>query len=483
MNKIKIISTIGPKTSNYNELCLLIKKGTDIFRLNGSHNTFLWHATVIKRIKSINKNIPILFDIPGKKIRTTGIKKNINFKKNDVLVFASKNIKNNFEKILVNKNNFHKFVNKNQIIFADDGTLAFKIIKIDQYKNVHVKALNGGELKNGKGINIPGYDFGGSLLNSRDKKFVSFAKKNKVDFIGLSFVESGDHVKKYKKFIGTNSFLKIVSKIESAKGLRNLEEIISYSDAIMIDRGDLSIETSDHSLAIMQKRIINLGKKLSKPVIVATELLNNMILNKFPTRSEVSDIGNAIIDGASVLMLSGETAVGNFFKESVETMRDIASSIEDDIYETRLNEKKILKNFDIKTFDYSAEAIELICKKGKINKIIAITRSGFAARCLSLRNFKIPIIAVSDDENNARSFNIYAGVRGIYYSKKFKKKNLDFFKEVLKFLFLKKIINSNDNILVTALAYPGGGNRMNLIQTHSVKHLKNLLEWNVSSRK
>lgn len=476
MNKTKIISTIGPKTSSIKKIKLLIKSGSNILRLNGSHNTLNWHAQVIKKIKDISSITPILFDIPGKKIRTTGIKNNIIFKKNDILIFASQNLKNDFKKILVNKNNFHKFVKKNQLIYADDGTLAFKVIKIHKNKNVYVKSLNSGELKNGKGINIPGFDFGGSVLDKKDKKFILFAKKNKVDFIGISFVESAQHVKYFKTVVGKSNFPKIVSKIESSKGLKNLKEIIEHTDAIMIDRGDLSIETSDHSLAIRQKEIINLCKNLSKPVIVATELLNNMIFNKFPTRSEVSDIGNAIMDGASALMLSGETAIGNFTKESVETMRDIIRSVENSYYLKTNNSKKIKKDH-ILNFDYVAEAIELICKKSEINKIIAITRTGFAARTLALRNFKIPIFAVSDIESNAKSFNLYPGVTGIFSKNKFKRKNLDFFKEILKFLYLNKYINKNDNILLTALAYPGGGNRMNLIQTHSVKSLRKLLKW------
>lgn len=476
MNKVKIISTIGPKTSTKKSIKKLIQIGTDILRLNGSHNNLNWHSEVIKRIKNISPLTPILFDIPGKKIRTTEIKNQISYKKNQILLFASYNIKSDLKKVLVNKKNFHLLVKKNKIIYADDGTLAFKVLKIDRNKHVYVKALNSGTLKNEKGINIPGIDFGGKVLNEKDKKFILFAKKNKVDFIGISFVENAKHVNIFKKVIGKNSAPKIISKIESAKGLKNLKEIIEVSDGIMIDRGDLSIETSDHSLAIRQKQIINMGKELFKPVIVATELLNNMILNKFPTRSEVSDIGNAIMDGASALMLSGETAVGNYNYESVETMREIIKSVEKEIYSSN-EELSRYKTHNISKFQYSAEAIDLICKKTNINKIVAITRTGFAARCLALREFKIPILAVSDIECNAKSFGLYPGVKGIFTKKKFEQKNLDFFKDILKFLYKKKYINNNDNILISALAYPGGGNRMNLIQTHSVKYLSKLLKW------
>ena len=476
MNKVKIISTIGPKSSAQKNIKKLVKIGTDILRLNGSHNTLKWHSDVIKRVKNTTPQTPILFDIPGKKIRTTEIENEIIYKKNQILIFASYNIKSELKKVLVNKKNFHLFVKKSKIIYADDGTLAFKVLKINRNKLVYVKALNSGILKNGKGINIPGFDFGGKSLNQKDKKFIIFAKKNNVDFIGISFVESAEHVNKFKKVIGRNNIPKIISKIESAKGLKNLKEIIEVSDGIMIDRGDLSIETSDHSLAVRQKQIINIGKELSKPVIVATELLNNMILNKFPTRSEVSDIGNAIIDGASALMLSGETAVGDYNYESVETMREIIKSVEKDLYQLN-GELSNYKKKNLSKFEHSAEAIELICKKSNINKIVAITRTGFAARSLALREFKIPILAVSDIQSNAKSFSLYPGVKGIFYKKKFKQKNLDFFKDILKFLYQEKYINNSENILVSALAYPGGGNRMNHIQTHSVKYLSKLLKW------
>jgi pyruvate kinase len=439
MNKVKIISTIGPKTSSKKNIESLVKFGTNILRLNGSHNTLKWHSEVIKRIKSISPFTPILFDVPGKKIRTTEIDNEINYKKNQILIFASFDVKSDLKKILVNKKNFHLFVKKNKIIYADDGTLAFKVLKIGRNKHVHVKALNSGTLKNGKGINIPGIDFGGKILNQKDKKFILFAKKNKVDFIGISFVESLKHVSKFKKAIGKSYTPKIISKIESAKGLKNLKEIIEISDGIMIDRGDLSIETSDHSLAIRQKQIINMGKELCKPVIVATELLNNMILNKFPTRSEVSDIGNAIMDGASALMLSGETAVGDYSFESVETLRKIINSVEKDMHQLDRELTKPKKNL-ISKFEHSAEAIELICKKTNINKIVAITRTGFAARSLALREFKVPILAVSDIESNAKSFGLYPGVQGVYFKKKFEQKNLDFFKDILKFLYQKNIL-------------------------------------------
>ena len=185
----------------------------------------------------------------------------------------------------------------------------------------------------------------------------------------------------------------------------------------MIDRGDLSIETLDNSIALSQK-IIKIASNFAKPVIIATELLNNMITNRFPTRSEVSDIGNSVIDGASCMMLSGETASGNYPIESVKTMRSIIFDTQKDLINL---EKNNVDKID-KEKSPNADAIELLCKNTNISKVIAITRTGFAARALSIRNLNIPIISVSDDKDSWRSFNILPGVHGVYYPKRFERK-------------------------------------------------------------
>lgn len=467
MKIIKIVATIGPKTSSVNYIKKLGKSGVDIFRLNGSHNTLEWHSTVISKIRRCFKDKPILFDIPGKKVRTKNILNDIKIVKNKIY-----KISNNIKDINITNPLFFELVKKNKIIFADDGTLSFIVIEVKKTQSiVKIKALNDGILKNAKGINVPGSDYKGSKLNKKDFTYLKFAKINKVDFIGISFVESAKHIELIKKFIGKNP--KIVSKIESMNGIKNLTEITKNSDCLMIDRGDLSIETLDNSIALSQKKIIKIATNFCKPVIIATELLNNMICNRFPTRSEVSDIGNSVIDGASCLMLSGETAAGNYPVESVLTMKSI-------IFDTQKNLIEIEKNKVNKSDQErspNAEAIELLCKNINISKVIAITRTGFAARALSIRNLNIPIISVSDDKDIWRSFNILPGVKGVYYPKKFEKKNIDFFKKILKYLFSQKLITIQDKILVTAVAYPSSGNRMNLIQIHNVKDLKNLLGW------
>ena len=281
MKIIKIVATLGPKTSSINYINKLGRSGVNVFRLNGSHNTLEWHADVINKIRKCFKDRPILFDVPGRKVRTKNILSDIQIVKNKIY-----KISNNSKDINITNPLFFNLVKKNKIIYADDGTLSFKITEVNKSKlNVKLKALNNGFLKNSKGINIPGSDYKGSKLNKKDYTYLKFAKKHKVDFIGVSFVESAKHIESIRNFIGNNP--KIISKIESTLGVKNLTEITKNSDCLMIDRGDLSIETSDNSIALSQKKIIKIATDFSKPVIIATELLNNMITNRFPTRSEV----------------------------------------------------------------------------------------------------------------------------------------------------------------------------------------------------
>ena len=238
----------------------------------------------------------------------------------------------------------------------------------------------------------------------------------------------------------------------------------------MIDRGDLSTETKTESIAIFQKKIIHECNRLSKPVIVATEMINSMIENPFPTKAEVTDISNAILDGASAIMLSGETAVGAYPFKSVEIMQKISETVE--------HSQPV--NYDNKQEGIPAaigSSIVSITKRLKISKIIIITSSGFAARTIASLMLKQPIIAITNIYENSVCFNLYRGVRGIYLNVNFQRKNLEHIPICLEKLWKKRIICNKDMILVTGVGYPNKGNRMNMIQTHYVKDLQKTFNW------
>jgi pyruvate kinase len=470
IEKVRIVATLGPKTNSKSIINELVLAGVNIFRLNGSHNTLSWHEKTIKRIQKIVPNIPILMDIPGKKIRTLMLKNEPSFNIGDEIILTT-DLNAGSGKVKVGYNRLHKDLSKGDVVLADDGTLKFYVKKIKN-NDIYLIAETDGTLRSRKGINVPNIELNMPLVTNDDKEMVQFCKKNKVDFIGISFVESKEHVAKIKKLINPDTYPRIISKVENKKGLSNCEEIIEVSDGIMIDRGDLSVETELNNLTINQKEIIKSANNFSKPVIVATEVLHSMIKNNYPTKAEVSDISNAVLDGCSALMLSGETAIGKFPIEAVCQMRSIINATEKYIIHSLNN-----KVFSNKIGVAAAKAIALIAKETNITKVIAITRSGFAARMLSYQNIQSPIIAVSDDKESSKSFNIFPGVEGTYYPKKFPSKTLNHIPSILNYLWKVNKVKPADNVIVAAVAYPNSGNRMNLIETHTISDLIETLNW------
>jgi pyruvate kinase len=466
INKIKIVATIGPKTANKKMLKQLFNAGMTLARLNGSHNTLEWHSNTIKLIKETIPDCPILLDIPGKKIRTSKLSFEPKFDVGDTIILTTEDGYDGFKKISITNNILHKFIKKDHIVYADDGTLKFKVVKVSK-KDIYIKAYVTGTLKSSKGINIPHLEMKETTLSCKDKKIIDFAISNKVDFIGLSFIESAKSLNKVRDFIKSD-IPKLVAKIENRKGLENLEEIVKATDCIMIDRGDLSTETDIESLAINQKKIIKTSLRFCKPVIVATEMLNNMITQPHPTKAEILDIYNSVKDGATATMLSGETAVGKYPLEAVKIMSSIANSC---ILEN--NNNTIDNNEHISM----AKAIKGLCQDMPITKVVIVTMLGFAARVVSSQSIKQPILAITNKKDTAKTFNIFSNTKGFFYNTKFYKDSLEHIPECLKYLWEINELNKKDSILVVALSYPLSGKRMNLIQTHNVKDLKKLFHW------
>lgn len=469
--RTKIVATIGPSTASKQKLTSMYAAGMSVARLNGSHNNLVWHKNTINMIREILPELPILLDIPGKKIRTAVLKHEPEFNIGDKLILSTEKGHDGKKKVSLTSSILHKNVKKNDIIFADDGTLKFLVTKVSG-KDIYVQAKTRGILKSSKGINVPHVNIEGDLITEKDKKMISFSKKLKIDYIGISFVESAKHVKRIRSLISKNS-PKIVAKVENKKGLINLEEIIRETDVIMIDRGDLSTETNIESLAINQKSIINTSIKYAKPVIVATEMLDNMITNSYPTKAEVLDISNSILDGATATMLSGETAVGKYPVDAIKVMSNISKSsinFKDDAQIERKNEFE-------SDIHGSAKAIKDICISLPITKIIAITVTGFAARIISSQLLFQPIIAITNNKETARFINLISGTKGMFFATKFYKNSLDHIPKCIYYLWEQSYIQSKDMLLVTALAYPGSGRRMNLIQTLYVKDLIKTFSW------
>jgi pyruvate kinase len=472
MAQTKIVVTIGPATCNRESLLALDEAGMSVARLNGSHADLRWHGAAIQLIRSLLPDLPILLDIPGRKIRTVLLAHEPNFAAGDRIVLTTDISFDGHTKVPVNYLSLHADVKPGDIIIADDGTLGFSVEAVEG-SDIICRATRCGTLRSRKGINVPFVKLNTSLIGERDRQMVAFACELKVDFIGVSFVESAEHVRAIRELVGGKT-PQILAKIENQGGMDHLDEVVDAADAIMIDRGDLSVETKLETLVIYQKRIIDVARSKGKPVIVATEMLNSMIENDFPTKAEVADITNAVLDGCSATMLSGETAIGRFPVCAVETMRRVADAAFAHLGKGSRSRESSGNSTPTQAIE---DAIAMILRSVPVTKVVAITRGGYAARMLSARSVVQPIFAISDNAAMARSFNIYSGVEGIYFDIPFPSGSADHIKACIRKLYKLGKLVQNDLILVTGVVYPQSGTRMNLIQIHKVSDLIEEFAW------
>ena len=408
LKKTKIICTIGPSSKPAKILEKLILGGMDIARINTSHSTQEETTGIINTIRDIsanhNKNTAILLDLQGPKIRVGKLNKDIELKAGEKVIFtiADKNniIENfsdkNIEIINIDYENFLDDIKEENTIFLDDGLLECKILKIYKSKGyAEAKVIMGGILKSHKGINLPGVSISIDSVTKKDLEFLDFGINIKVDFIAQSFVRQAEDVRQIMEIIkNKNSHIMVIAKIEKHEAVTNFNSILRQADAIMIARGDLGVEINQEDLPYIQKSIIKKANLAGKPVITATQMLDSMIRNPRPTRAEVSDVANAIIDGSDAIMLSGETAAGKFPLEAFEMMLKIINKTEN-----TLNYQEIIrKNFEIQQKTIT-DAISFascdIANDLSSKAIITSTQSGNTARQVSKNKPKCMIIGAS----------------------------------------------------------------------------------------
>ena len=330
MVKTKIISTIGPSSEEVTVLRKMIFAGMDVARLNSSHGNYLQHQQRINRINVLNKKyrrrIKILLDLQGYRIRVGKINssKGIKLNKGDKLFIINRRRTKNKGTITLNQRVSFLGIKKGSLIYIDDGNIALVVEK--KLKTLLLtKVIIPGTLKENKGINIPDLKFKFSGLTEKDKSDIRFGLRNNVDYIAQSFVQKKSDIVKLKQYLHKfgHPSCKIIAKIECRQGIRNLEQIINASDGIMIARGDMGVSIPIYEIAMVQKMIINKCKQRGKISITATQMLESMVDHHRPTRAEVTDVANAVLDGSQFLMLSAETAIGNYPVESVKMMNQI----------------------------------------------------------------------------------------------------------------------------------------------------------------
>jgi pyruvate kinase len=470
MRSVKIIATIGPRTESVESLLSLAAAGMDMVRLNGSHADLAWHAATAARVREVLPDTPILLDLPGSKIRTASMPGEIAVERGDELVFTSDRSSRGASRVVVDSDNFHGAVSRGDVLLVDDGMLRLTVRDISGSDVVCV-AENAAGLKGRKGVQMQGAALRNEFMSERDRVLLQFAVEQGIDFVGLSFVERAAEVEMARVLAGKKG-PRLIAKIETSQAIDNLDAILEFADALMIDRGDLSVETSLERVALLQKQVLGRARRAARPVIVATQMLHSMTRSPIPTQAEVSDISNAVFDGAAALMLSGETAVGDYPVEAVALMRRVAESAaadQPDAHTTPATTASVPHAV--------GDAIALLCDRIAITKIVVITISGFAARMVAARSPRQPILAVSNDAQAARGFNLLHGTRGIHVDVPFEKTSVAHVPCVLETLWRRGDLVDADMILVTTLGYPAAGNRMNVIETHRVGDLRSTLGW------
>ena len=472
MSRTRIVCTIGPRSLPEPMLRGLRDAGMDIARLNGSHADLDWHRNAIREIRRVAPDVPILLDIPGRKIRTLQLAHEPSFEAGEEIVLTTGTADAGGTKVPVNYPDLHADLRAGNTILADDGTLRFTVVRVEG-RDIVCRAETAGTLRSRKGINVPFVTLNTPQVTDRDRQMIAFASEHGIDFIGLSFVESATHIEAFRKLIGGNT-PRIVAKVENQGGMDNVVEIAASADAVMIDRGDLSVETSLHDVALRQKRIIAAARAHGRPVIVATEMLHTMIQNSFPTKAEVSDITNAVLDGCAATMLSGETAIGAYPVESVRLMRAVTDAAEIHA-QGEFDQDAVALGNSIP--EVIGRVIPMMCRALPITKIVAITRSGFAARMIAVRRPRQPILAVSDDAAAARSFNLIAGTTGVHSDFPFPASSIDHIGRVLEMLWRRGLLVESDLVLTTGVVYPRPGSRMNAVQINHVLDLVASLGW------
>lgn len=423
MKKTKIIGTIGPSSESKEVLTQLVKAGLNTIRLNMSHGDYDEQTAKINVIREINSelgtNVAVLLDTKGPEVRTGLFEEGTVFTKGSIVTLTKDDIKGNTEIFTVSYKGLIDDVNVGDIILLDDGYVSIKVTEKNS-NDLKVEVLNTGKMKDRRGVNVPGVNLNFEFMSAKDKSDIEWACDNDLDYIAASFVRNANDLKLIQDILDAkgNTNIKIISKIESQEGVENIDAIIEGSDGIMVARGDLGVEVPAEDVPVIQKSIIEKCNAEGKIVVTATQMLESMQDNPRPTRAEVSDVFNAVMDGTDAVMLSGESASGDYPVESVAMQAKIAARAESAFdFETYVSKQK--SNLDSTVTDLVAYSVSSTADAlENVKLIIATTESGTTARKLSRLKPKTPILALTSDEKVRRSLALNYGVYARLIGKK-----------------------------------------------------------------
>lgn len=423
MKKTKIVATLGPASMDKDTLREMFLAGLNVCRLNFSHGAYEDHQAAIETIRELNEetglNVAILADLQGPKIRTDLMTDNgIELVTGKEVEIVTEKILGTAERFSINYSKLPQDVQAGERILLDDGKIALDIVSTNGKDLIRARVAHGGILSSKKGVNFPNTKISMPSLTPKDMEDLNFALDQNVDWIGLSFVRSARDIIELRHIIASKKCkAKVIAKIEKPEAIEEIDEIIHESDGLMVARGDLGVEVPYQSVPLIQKMLINKCILNAKPIIVATQMMESMITNITPTRAEVNDVANAVLDGADAVMLSGETSVGKFPVQVIKTISNIVSEMEkfEGIYNKEELPEKNQNRFITDSICFNACRLS---QRVQSDAIITMTFSGYTAYKIASQRPKAPILVFTSNRQILTQLNLVWGVRAFYYDKR-----------------------------------------------------------------
>ena len=471
MSHTKIVCTMGPSSNSISILKEMMLAGMNVARLNMAHGELADHSARIKLVRDAaneaNKVVATMMDIKGPEIRIgTLAEASYELKAGDEFILTTEETVGTNKRVMVNYADMTSVMNVGDVILLDDGLIELNVKKVEG-KDIVCEVINGGALKPRKGVNLPGISTTLPGVTERDVMHINFGIKEDIDMIAMSFVRKAEDVLEVRQILEDNnaSHIQIISKIENQEGVDNLDAIIKASDGIMVARGDLGVEIPAEEVPMIQKVMIDKCNKAGKPVIVATQMLDSMQVNPRPTRAEVSDVANAVLQGADAIMLSGESAAGKYPLESVRMMATIADRAEQTIDYNEIFEDK-MKTKSTSVTEVISQAVVQSSLQINAKAIITPTESGVTARMVSKYRPKAPIIAVTPNERTLKKMTLLRGVtpvKGEYVNN-----TDDMFSSAITNSLRTNLVEKGDFVVISAGVPSGKAGATNLIKIHQV---------------
>ena len=423
LNKTKIIATLGPASSSKTMLSKLIVSGVDVFRVNFSHADHKDVERIVSDIKALrikhNKHVSILGDLQGPKIRLGNVVPETFLKKGDSILFSTKKIKNgDSNRVTINYTSFPKDVKKGETVLVDDGKIILQVEKTDRDTSVNLIVIQGGLLSSNKGVNLPSTKISLPALTPKDIKDAKFAAKLGFDWVALSFVRSKNDVLQLREILDKSSkeLIPIISKIEKPQAINNMDQILKVSNGLMVARGDLGIEIPAEEVPLYQKILVKKANEARKPIVIATQMMESMIDSLTPSRAEVNDVANSVMDGADCIMLSAETSVGKHPCEVLKKVGTIIAGVEDSQPVKNKFTLPKLKSKRLITKTVCRHA-SLIANEIKASAVCTLTHSGYTGWQISSWRPNCLVLVFTSNKRILSQLNLLWGVKCIYYNK------------------------------------------------------------------